>query len=197
MTEEQKQKYTVVMYNQPVEVELTPTQYEAWQKQRDGASSSEHFRGRKSVARVDDNGILHAPSSGSLAAATEADVSQLHRRTKAFQDQFASMSQRGSVGTSHNIEYISYEKFGALQRDFLKAREEAKSIGEAAQIAGFRPLSTYAAKLRTRSGRVVRKILQHEVGCRPNGVILILENKMPGDAHEIVVGAHTSKKTGR
>lgn len=147
--------------------------------QAEEAQKGAFFKDRPLVARVTDSGSIQEARQSmrridALAAAIDTAV-----------------LARGTVGTGINAEYIEFDEWRKLSALFAKAKGEGMSNDNAAEAAGFMPLSAYATKFKQKpNGQwVPRAILQHEVGVRPGGAIVILKDKMPGDQHTIVVGA--------
>lgn len=116
-----------------------------------------------------------------------AEVRQQEKRKNYFQKLLAESSTRTAPGTGVGHETLSFEQFRDLQAAYKQAVDAGYSHNEVASASGlgFQPTSVYAPKLTHKrkdgSVRVIRPLLQNEVGVRPDGTILILENKYPGD----------------
>ena len=170
-------------------VKMTPTQYAEWLKQRGNESHQDHFQDGgegKTVAHVTVGG--HDVEGKPIAQVDERSAKQHMRRADLLSEQMQSMAlKRVAPGTGANVEYISFEKFVELQGDYEAALKVGETHNSAFERVGFQPLSVYVTKIAPEGKRQIRPILQHEVGIRPNGVIVLLEDKYPGDLGTLVV----------
>lgn len=167
---------------------MTETQFRNFKEMQGDNSHQQFMENRKPIAHIGDDGLVD-----------EASAKQHMRRASEFTKMFEELAlKRVSPGTGANIEHISFEKWRALQTDYHKARKEhGMSEFQALKEVGFQPLPSYIRKLTRQlpngETKVIRPILVNEVGVRPNGTIVLLEDKMPGDTGGVVVGPHTGK----
>ncbi len=138
-------------------------------------------------------------SDGSIVGKIdERDAKQHMRGQEAMQKLVMETAvARVDPGTGINAEEVSFETFAQLQRDYKKCIEGGESHAAALRLVGFQPLAVYQGKLTQRradgSIRQLRPILAREIGIRPNGAIVRLQDRMPGDLGTIVVGAHRGR----
>ncbi len=117
----------------------------------------------------------------SLAADDEQDVRQSSRRIAAFREMFENViTNRVSPGSSPDLYYTTFEEFTKMQAEY----KDAVQAGDGKNFP-FQPLSAYHQKLIRRDGKVLRPILQNEVGMWTNhkgeAKIVVLKDQGPGD----------------
>lgn len=99
------------------------------------------------------------------------EAKQRLKRQDVLERQLQQMAVDRASPVGHpRAERIKDEQLGELLGQYQKAASQGLE-----KECDFLPLSTYAHKLITPSGRVVRSLLQGEVGMRPDGTILVLE----------------------
>ncbi len=166
---------------------MTEAQFQNFQQMSGDNSHQKFMQGREAIAHIGDDGLVD-----------EKSAKQHMRRAETFTKMFEELAlKRVSPGTGANIERVSFDRWRELQTAFYRAhKEEGMSEFQALKEVGFQPLPTYIRKLvrQTPQGsKQIRPVLQNEVGVRPNGTIVLLEDKMPGDVGGIVVGPHSGK----
>jgi hypothetical protein len=175
------------------EVEMTSEQKTEWDKQQSlegwSGSHNQHMRSDRSqlVAKVKDiNGI----------ATIDPKTAKQHMRRI---DKFETMLSRVAPGSGLNIEYIEFERFTSLMKDYQTAIDKGISHNTAHEEIGFQPVSVYVNKLyrpqKDGTTKIIRKLFNLEVGVRPNGTVVCLKDKFPGDVGTLVVpGADLKSK---
>lgn len=184
-----------------VEMEFESEQhYQHWLKTHsDDQSHSKFFKNKKKIATVAEDGTVNFQKQ--MEAVTykedERDARQRMRRSKKIEQELVNtVLNRAPAGPTTQVETVSFEKYRDLQADYMQAIQEGESPASALRRVGFQPLAAYQSKLWPPGKKPIRPMIQHEVGIRPNGKIVCLEMKVPGDIGEVVVGPHTKHNQG-
>lgn len=181
-----------------MDVSMSVQDYESYLALHSNDSHKKHIQSGRSkkiatlnteeeVAQAQAKNLVEEVASSNFheTPATPAQVRQQERRKQYFQNVLAKASIRAAPGTGH--ETITFEQFTNLQAAYQKALNEGYNHSEIASASGlgFQPTAIYSPKLiqkrKDGSVRVIRPLIQNEVGIRPNGRIMILEDKYPGD----------------
>lgn len=138
-------------------------------------------------------------SEGKVVGELDEASARQHMRRQGAMEKLVqdTLLTRVQPGSGANVEHISFEQWQELNRDYQEARQSGESVAEATRRVGFQPMSEYLNKIQRRQPdggvKSIRPLLMNEVGIRPDGKILCLQDRMPGDVGTVVVGAHRGR----
>jgi len=143
--------------------------------------------------------VSTAEQSEGILKGTVQDAKQHMRRSDAMQKLVEeTLLTRVQPGAGADVEYISFDTWVKLKGDFEEAIRVGESVDSATRRTGFQPLNFYVDKIIRpekdgKPAKTIRPLLMNEVGIRPNGKIICLQDRLPGDVGTLVVGAHKGR----
>lgn len=165
--------------------------YQNYMRQSEDHSHDALLKDKAPIAHV----LAVETSDGKVVRELDQSSARQHMRRADALDNLVkeTLLTRVEPGAGANVEHISFDAWTELNRNYQEARK-TEGISEATRRVGFQPMSEYVRKLsRTQADgtvKTIRPLLMNEVGIRPNGVIVCLQDKMPGDVGTVVMGAH-------